>query len=93
MTDVLTVDSDFQTWLKGCLHSETENVLVTFTKKDGSERVMRCTLSESRIPAEFAPKNSGASKTSDEAIAVFDIEANGWRSFRWDSIKSVEVGL
>ena len=46
----------FRDWIKSRLSDASEDVLITFTKKDGSERVMRCTLSESRIPAEFAPK-------------------------------------
>ena len=87
----LTVDEDFKTWLKGCLRSEQEDVLVTFTKKDGTERVLKCTLAESRIPSDHAPKAKGDTKTSDAALAVYDVESAGWRSFRWDSIKQVEV--
>ena len=65
---------------------------ITFTKKDGSERLMQCTLSESKIPSEFAPKGSEKAK-SDEVLPVFDVENDGWRSFRWDSIKKIEFSL
>jgi hypothetical protein len=77
-------------WLRTLLHER--EVGITFIKKDGSERLMWCTLSESKIPSEFAPKGSEKTK-SDEVLPVFDIENNGWRSFRWDSITNIEFSL
>jgi hypothetical protein len=74
-------------WLRGLLRSE--KVTVLFTKKDGSERKLICTLKEDKIPSEKVPKNTGKAK-SDEAIAVFDIESQDWRSFRFDSVKKIE---
>lgn len=74
-------------WLLGLLRSELA-VDVEFTKADGTTRKMRCTLNESNIPAEFAPKGSERKK-SDEVLPVFDLENNGWRSFRLDSVKSI----
>lgn len=67
-------------------------VTVEFTKKDGTVREMLCTLNKDRIPNEFAPK--GTTKTrSEEALSVFDIEANGWRSFRYDSIIGITYSI
>ena len=77
-------------WLKGVLLFGL--VTVTFTKKDGSEREMVCTLSEDRIPPEKLPKGSGKAK-SDESLAVFDVEKEEWRSFRWDSIVTIGFNL
>ena len=77
-------------WLRTLLHER--EVGITFIKKDGSERLMWCTLSESKIPSEFVPKGSEKTK-SDEVLPVFDIENDGWRSFRWDSIKKIEFSL
>ena len=77
-------------WLIGLLRSEI--VELTFIKKDGSERIMTCTLAEQKIPAENAPKGVDRAK-SDEAVAVFDLENNGWRSFRWDSLTNIEFTL
>lgn len=65
---------------------------VVFTKKDGTERKLLCTLAENKIPSEKTPKNSGKVK-SDEAIAVFDLEKQDWRSFRWDSVKQINFDL
>ena len=61
------------------------NVEVLFTKKDGSERKMLCTLVN--IPTEHQPKNEV--EYTDETVRVFDVEKQGWRSFRLDSVKSV----
>lgn len=77
-------------WLKGILRSG--NVTVEFVKKDGSARTMLCTLSESAIPSEFTPKGSTKAQ-SDESLAVFDVEAQGWRSFRYDSITKISANL
>ena len=77
-------------WLLEML--QTDELTVFFTKKDGTERQMLCTLAENKIPNEKMPKNSGKSK-SDDALAVFDIEKNEWRSFRWDSVSLIEFDL
>lgn len=77
-------------WLKGLLREGI--VTVEFIKKDGSARTMKCTLSENKIPAENAPKGSGKAQ-NDEALAVFDVEANGWRSFRYDSLTRIQFDL
>lgn len=74
-------------WLIGLL--EERPVEIVFTKKDGTERTMKCTLQE-----KYLPETVGTGKTkSDEVLAVFDLEKEGWRSFRWDSIKQVNFSL
>ena len=74
-------------WLAGIL--EQSVVEVTFTKKDGTERVMNCTLLE-----DYLPETSGAGRSAgSDALAVFDVDADGWRSFRWDSIKTVKLSV
>ena len=81
---------DGRDWLKSMLKSQ--EVTISFTKKDGTERKMLCTLLESKIPTEKAPKNTGKAK-SEDALAVFDVEKQDWRSFRWDSVTRVEFSL
>lgn len=79
----------------GEMKREMVNVLkeseatVTFTKKDGTERVMKCTLQTEFLPIQ-KPKPEGyvARKPNDEVIAVFDIEKKAFRSFRIDSVIS-----
>ena len=74
-------------WLAGML--ENGIVEITFTKKDGTERVMNCTLLE-----DYLPETVGSGRTTNsDAVAVFDVDADGWRSFRWDSIKAVKLSV
>lgn len=94
----LGTDPEFQTWLKGVLHDDVcKDLCITFTKKDGTEREMFCTLSESRIPVDKQPKSgleeATNSTTAGSAIRVFDTVKQEWRSFRWDSIKRVEFSI
>jgi hypothetical protein len=64
---------------------------VTFTKADGTERVMICTLDESHIPVEYMPTGKAKHHNSHDTICVFDLENNGWRSFRVDSVHEICV--
>jgi hypothetical protein len=85
-------DVETRNWLRDLLKSEV--VTLTFTKKDGSQREMVATLSESRIPkSEKSTESAGTRKYSDEAQPVYDIEAAGWRSFRWDSLSKLEFSI
>jgi hypothetical protein len=64
---------------------------VTFTKKNGEERVMPCTLVFDSIPEEYHPKGTGKSSgVSQDTIAVWCINKEGWRSFRVDSVTNFE---
>ena len=79
----------FKKWLTG--HLKFGPVTLTFTKKDGSDRVMKCTTNPTYImfkdPSILESKSDR--KVNEDVLPVFDLEAGGWRSFRWDSIKSV----
>jgi hypothetical protein len=81
----------FTDWLKGMLH--VGPVTVTFTKKDGSERVMKCTLDPKELPEQVITENKKERKQSDNSIAVYDLEAKGWRSFVIRSIKRVNITI
>lgn len=63
-------------------------VTVTFTKKDGTERTMRCTRSTSYIPIEHAPKSDTSKEEVTDNIRVFDVEKQGWRSFNFTTLKA-----
>ena len=60
------------------------DVSVTFTKKDGTERVMKCTLKEDVVPLVESSK-----KENVGVVVVWDTEKNAWHSFRMDSITNV----
>jgi hypothetical protein len=68
-------------------------VTVTFTKVDGTERTMKCTLMAEYVPN--APTNNGQvllQESESKAVSVWDTDSNGWRSFRVDSVKSISMG-
>jgi len=69
---------------------------VVFTKKNGDERIMHCTLQESMLPEQVDVEELiQKKKPNPDVLAVWDVEAKGWRSFRWDTIKdfSTEFNL
>jgi len=64
---------------------------VTFTKKNGDERVMPCTLVFDSIPEEHHPKGTATGQHSkQDTIAVWCMDKEGWRSFRVDSVTKFE---
>jgi hypothetical protein len=65
---------------------------VQFTKKDGSLRNMRCSLQEKYLP-KLMDDTEAAMKDNSDVLAVWDIEVNGWRSFRIDSVTSMTISL
>ena len=83
----------FKKWLRS--HLKYGPVTVIFTKKDGSERIMKCTTNPTYImfkePASVESKRE--KKINEDVMPVFDMEAGHWKSFRWDSIKSVSFTL
>jgi len=87
MLDLLDTQTKF---LKRMLH---ENVLIVdFVKKDGTDRKMRCTLQASMLPAQTDIEEQIQKKAPNpEVLAVWDLEVEGWRSFRYDSIIGFQV--
>lgn len=80
-------------WLKDIL-SVTE-ATVTFTKVDGTERVMKCTLEAEKLPVVELKEDAKPRKQSDstKALRVFDLDKKEWRSFTVKNIKRIELGL
>lgn len=68
-------------------------VEVTFTKLDGEDRVMPCTLIESYLPPAKKDEPITQKKVrqiSDKVLVVWAIESKGFRSFRYDRIKNIK---
>ena len=83
----------FKRWLKG--HLAFGPVTVTFTKKDGTERVMNCTTNKELVPPvevkETVEKKER--KVNEDTMPVYDLEVKAWKSFRWDSVKQVTLTI
>jgi len=70
-----------------------EVVELTFIKKDGTERVMYCTLKEDLLPVTEVKEETKERKVNEDVLAVYDVDAEGWRSFRWDSLTQIKLVL
>lgn len=81
-------------WLSAMLN--LSEVTVTFLKKDGSERVMKCTTNADIVPKATITEGDEPKKErkkNDDVKSVYDVESQAWKSFRWDSIKRIEFSL
>lgn len=78
-------------YLNELLHKAIVNVI--FVKKDGTERKMKCTLHSKYLPQQTDIEEQVQKKTPNpDVLAVWDLEAEGWRSFRYDSVIGFSVG-
>ena len=66
---------------------QKKSMRITFTKVNGEERVMDCTLQEHMLPE----TNESNRKQNEEVLPVFDINKGEWRSFRLDSVTNIEI--
>lgn len=70
-------------------------VKVTFVKANGDERIMNATLDARLLPVK--PPTAGERILSSiatinpNAVRVYDVDINAWRSFRYDSVKEIKV--
>ena len=66
--------------------------LVDFTKVNGDQRKLLCTLSQKFMPrAEFNVSRASAKRQKPtETLSVWDLESESWKSFRINSVKSLE---
>jgi hypothetical protein len=72
----------------------TNLVTVVFTKLSGDERTMICTLLPSFLPqakAEDPLSQTKVRKLEDNLIVAWEPKTGGFRSFRYDRVKSVEL--
>lgn len=79
------------------LFKENKIVEVTFTKVDGSIRVMPCSLDSSVVPPAPAPKVLAEcevpkiKKHNPNTMSVFCTDKAEWRSFRIDNVVSAKA--
>ena len=100
-----TGKEQIRSWVRGLLNNS--EISVIFTKADGTDREMLCTLDHSRIPVSPAKlvsttapvdgivrESRNPRKEPDpHSIRVFDLEKQEWRSFRFDRLKKVVATL
>jgi len=66
-------------------------LLVSFTKKDGTEREMRCTLKNELLPQKAVDAAKWLREDVADLVVAWDLEKNDWRSFLIPSIKRLNV--
>ena len=92
--------ASFRDWLVLVLENN-ERVAVTFTKADGSDRTMQCTRQFDQIMANdnqtlleslHTKKSKNVSlETKENNITVYDVEKQGWRSFKVRNITNIHA--
>jgi hypothetical protein len=93
MADPDIIQSAMDFWNK--IYNEGD-ATIKFLKKDGSIRIMKCTLDFEKIPANKYPKKVDMAKIlkrmqQNGIINVFDLEKNDWRSVPFKQIDWVET--
>lgn len=81
----------FRQWLVGML--KVGPVTVTFNKKDGSERVMTCTLEKDKLPPLEIKENVKPKKENLDVVSVYDLNAKGWRSFVLKNVTNITIQI
>jgi hypothetical protein len=85
-------ESKYKAAMIGALRSGI--CVVTFTKKNGEERIMSCTLNDEFLPEQIdLEEEIQKRKPNSDALAVWDTDIGAWRSFRWDSLKDFKKGI
>ena len=64
---------------------------VTFTKVNGDKRGRPCTLREDMLPPVVKEDVNADRKVNEKTVCVWVTDANGWRSFRVDSVLELKV--
>ena len=76
--------------LKEMLHNGV--VSIVFEKADGTIREMNCTLNPTEMPPQLLTEQQNAARVRNEnpdLLAVWDVDANGWRSFNVSKVRKV----
>lgn len=73
-------------WLRDALKQDLN---ITFTKVDGTERTMPCTLRSEAIPAQPVVENKKPKVHKPETLSVWVLDKNEWRSFRVMNVISI----
>lgn len=75
-------DAEWETFTNLMKDKLTEGIItVTFNKKDGSERVMKCTLSPTIVPNTPMVEGRKERAIPKNSMSVYDTDARDWRSF------------
>lgn len=78
--------TNFKAWLT------LYNMQIVFTKADGTERVMNCTLRPEVLPEMKTKLNMEETvEGSSEVISVWDLDKQAWRSFKPSTVIKANI--
>jgi hypothetical protein len=75
-------------WLTTML--KQHHMEITFTKINGEQRVMPCTLKADMLP-QVVKESTRTKEPNPNTLAVYVTDINQWRSFRVDSVTAVKM--
>lgn len=87
-------------WVKSLLQKGPATV--TFTKADGTDREMRCTLDPTHLPEIAVPagpvdgivtESKPRKKPDEHSLRVFDLDKQEWRSFRFERVRKITAEI
>jgi len=75
---------------------EEKDVVIKFTKKDDTERIMRCTLDFKKIPVKDHPKGVNIQHIlkliqKNKIMHVYDLEKKAWRSVPFERVEYMDT--
>jgi hypothetical protein len=91
LTSTVEQRQEYRLWVLEQLRARV--VTVNFTKADGTNRTMNCTLLADYLPDTSYDNNEideSESNASLETVAVWDTDISAWRSFRFDRLTNVQ---
>ena len=74
-------------WLRQLLKEDHQ---VTFTKVDGSVRVMPCTLRTGAMPLKEQTVHHSTRAYNPEVLSVWCLDKSEWRSFKVNNVTDVQ---
>lgn len=93
MIDETETESEFKNSVLEMLYTGVQEV--TFTKKDGTQRTLVCTLRPDLLPAKPEPIEGEEpkikAKSTTDSISVFEVDLQEWRAFNLSNLISMST--
>ena len=75
---------------------EEKEVTIKFTKKDGTDRIMRATLDFRKVPEPDKPKSVNIQQIlkliqQNNIMHVYDLDKKGWRSVPFNRVEYMDT--
>jgi len=75
---------------------DEKQVIIKFTKQDGSNRIMRCTLDFKQVPKRDHPKSVNIENIlrliqKNKIMHVYDLDKKAWRSVPFDRVDYMDT--